>query len=248
MPGSTARTSAGPICKARIWRAQPPRRPPARSRPVGGAAERGAVHGGGPGRGADGKGRDGIRPARPSNLFGAYLAIRISAAPISKRPSLAELICASQSAWRRSTASAARRRGPACRTPGRRHLNGASLRGCDLTRAYLRVAKLDGADLSGADLRDAVGLTAAQIATARWDGHTRFPPEFGPGGDMADADQVALLRADIPGWNGWRDQQAGARPICLARHCAASISPGPISAGRICAKRICAARSCAARG
>lgn len=29
---------------------------------------------------------------------------------------------------------------------------------------------------------------------------------------MADADQVALLRSGIPGWNGWRAQHAGVSP------------------------------------
>ena len=59
----------------------------------------------------------------------------------------------------------------------------ASLRNADLRAAYLRVAKLDGADVRGADLRDTVGLTPAQIESARTDGDTRLPEDLMAGTD-----------------------------------------------------------------
>jgi uncharacterized protein YjbI with pentapeptide repeats len=48
-------------------------------------------------------------------------------------------------------------------------LIGANLRGATLVEADLRGAILIGADLTGADLRGAIGLSASQVLSARWD-------------------------------------------------------------------------------
>ena len=50
----------------------------------------------------------------------------------------------------------------------------ADLRGAALQRADVTGAIFAGADLTGADLRSAIGFTAAQLVTARWD--ARKPP------------------------------------------------------------------------
>jgi uncharacterized protein YjbI with pentapeptide repeats len=55
-------------------------------------------------------------------------------------------------------------------------LVGTDLRGADLRGADLLGADLRGADLAGADLREALFLTAAQVAAARGDTSTRLPP------------------------------------------------------------------------
>jgi uncharacterized protein YjbI with pentapeptide repeats len=49
-------------------------------------------------------------------------------------------------------------------------LRSADLRGASLSGAVLRAADISGANLAGADLREAVGVTPAQICSARWRG------------------------------------------------------------------------------
>ncbi|WP_345605672.1 pentapeptide repeat-containing protein [Pseudonocardia adelaidensis] len=66
-------------------------------------------------------------------------------------------------------------------------LVGADLRGADLRGADLLGADLRGADLAGADLREALFLTAAQVAAARGDTSTRLPPTLARPGHWAAA-------------------------------------------------------------
>ena len=63
-------------------------------------------------------------------------------------------------------------------------LIGAQLRGAVMLRAKLAGAILAGADISDADLRGAVGLTAGQLVSARWD--PKSPPRL--------ADDLNLIR------------------------------------------------------
>jgi uncharacterized protein YjbI with pentapeptide repeats len=67
------------------------------------------------------------------------------------------------------------------------NLTNADLRGASLGGAVLRNADLTGANLSGADLREAVGLTSAQLCTARWHGA------------QLDAEMLTAVQAQCPG-------------------------------------------------
>jgi uncharacterized protein YjbI with pentapeptide repeats len=66
-------------------------------------------------------------------------------------------------------------------------LRNADLRGASLSGAVLRNADISGANLAGADLREAVGVTPAQICSARWRGA------------VLDAEMLAAVQAQCPG-------------------------------------------------
>jgi uncharacterized protein YjbI with pentapeptide repeats len=119
-------------------------------------------------------------------------------------------------------------------------LKNADFRGASLSGTLLRGAELDGANLTGAELRGVVGLSAAQICSARWQGG-QFDAEMlvevqskcGAGGSaianvtaaQTTAAQPAAVITTVPAQNN--TAMGNSTPAIAAPTAAAAVNPKP---------------------